>query len=551
MKSITLTQRSGGLLIAAMTTAFAVILMTGFGMTAQAADAEEVLNLNTGATSTSIQMMIDDASTTDGDLIEVGDGVYTENIMMTKELTLKADTQHQATIVGSITIYANNVTVDGFVIDGNESLSTGIDVPGFTGFNGNLAIYGNDIKNFTGAGILLGFDDPGNSEAVTIRWNYIHQNGIGISILESVGDAAIEIADNGIKFNDSAIDNNGENVVFARNDIDNGVVTINVMKHICNPSIQSTQDFNDTAGNLSFDNADDEMTSFLNKLLACPTVVLEDDDYTDGISFEEKRDFDFTVTGDQGETQTISSSTFMPQKVCETDLGIDVNGDGEISADTCVDTSMYVYSNVSSGNVVVTETVSPTGDIGGFLEFTPAALNDGFDEEITLNDANRFEDGFVVINSDLDEGDDTITLHLYNMQVEVDDSDDDSDEVTSSPSNGGGSGGDLLAPRSSQGSVAGASDRNNDRDDRDDRDTRSDRDDHENDRNGQVIGAQDDTDVWTDAEMSLKLRQMTMQLQGLLGILQSQQSQQGSVLGQSVGFPNTGDGSDGNSTLGQ
>ena len=190
---------------------------------------------------------------------------------------------------------------------------------------------------------------------------------------------------------------------------DTATTTVNVMKHICNAAIKDLADFESTDGPDA-----NQTTEFHDKVLACPTVVMEGDDYTDGLAFDGKRAFDFEVKGDEGETQTIADATFVPGKVCETDINFDANGDGTIDANTCFDTSLYSYTDVSAGNITVTELVSPTGRIGGALEFTPAALNGGFDEAVVLTDSNRFDDGVVEIDSTLDN-DGVVTLHLYNF----------------------------------------------------------------------------------------------------------------------------------------
>lgn len=62
-----------------------VISMSGI------AGAAEVKNLNTSKTFTKIQEAIDDPSTTDGNIIIVGPGNYTENILVNKSLTLKSN----------------------------------------------------------------------------------------------------------------------------------------------------------------------------------------------------------------------------------------------------------------------------------------------------------------------------------------------------------------------------------------------------------------------------------------------------------------------------
>jgi major membrane immunogen (membrane-anchored lipoprotein) len=216
-------------------------------------------------------------------------------------------------------------------------------------------------------------------------------------------------------------------------------VTINVMKHICNPNVQDIDDFNDVDVNNNGE------TEFTDKVLSCPTVLLEGDDYVDGtVHFSENRPFNFRVTDQNNDNQDIADATLVNQQVCEAEepddpeentiyLGADVNDDGLMNA--CLDTSLYSYENVAGGDdISVVELLSPTGQAGGALEFTPPSLNGDFNEEVTLgDDGDRFEGGVVELDS-TEDNDGTITLHLYNFQdddgqIDQDDSDDD-DEVT-------------------------------------------------------------------------------------------------------------------------
>ncbi len=196
---------------------------------------------------------------------------------------------------------------------------------------------------------------------------------------------------------------------------DDNTVTINVMNHICDEDTQTVDEFD------SFDGPDDnDTTDFHDKVLNCPTVVLDGDSYVDGtVHFPETRDFNFTVTGDDGEEMTISDAEFMPMKLCETDVDFDVNGDGDIDAGTCLETSMYSFEGVAGGNVTVTESETP-GDVrAGALEFTPDALmeNDDADTLVDEDVDDVFSDGDMTLMLDTDEDsqDNVVTLHIYNF----------------------------------------------------------------------------------------------------------------------------------------
>lgn len=167
-----------------------------------------------------IQDAVDNA--TSGDTVVVLDGKYTEDVTIDKELSLQADNLKASTIMGSVMIHASNVSIQAFVIDGDASpddaagirITTSADAT----FSGTAQIIGNEIKHFK-QGIRLDFKDPENNEAVLIRWDYIHRNDIGINAEGSIGDAAIEITNNNIKYNDNGIGSAGTGVMVNHNNI--------------------------------------------------------------------------------------------------------------------------------------------------------------------------------------------------------------------------------------------------------------------------------------------------------------------------------------------
>ncbi|HLG23832.1 MAG TPA: PKD domain-containing protein [Candidatus Nanoarchaeia archaeon] len=171
-----------------------------------------------------------------------------------------------------------------------------------------------------------------------------------------------------------------------------------VMKHICPSNIQSLSDFNSLGG-------------FVEKEIACPVVVLPNDEASlDAISGGE-HDFDFDVEGSDNTVQSISSAGFIQSKACENeDIG-DLNNDGNISNSTCLDTSHYAYINVKSGNVVVTESEMPEGTRFGAVSFTPNSLMANNDEDSLVS----AEDGVITLDTSGDS-DDSIMLHVYNFR---------------------------------------------------------------------------------------------------------------------------------------
>lgn len=158
---------------------------------------QQVENLNTSNTYTTIQAAVDDASP--GDVLEASAGAYKENVVIDKSLTLKgANTGIAGTDVsrgaesivyplggtgGAFTIQAGDVTIDGFNFDGMnpDEIASGYTIVNTTnkaiGVNGifisdgdfsNLVIENNIIENFSYAGInfvgVLPSTKPATSE---------------------------------------------------------------------------------------------------------------------------------------------------------------------------------------------------------------------------------------------------------------------------------------------------------------------------------------------------------------------------------------------------
>lgn len=170
-----------------------------------------------------------------------------------------------------------------------------------------------------------------------------------------------------------------------------------IVKHICPAEIQSQEDF-------------DALGDFITKVQTCPVITLPGnagpDGAVNGNDPENPLSFDFAVAF--GETTAgIDSATFMPEQLCEADLG-DINGDP--NDNLCLDTSQYAYEEVSQGPVTVTEVTPPDGYEFGALEFTP----DSGDEATLLETVA--EEGRIELDT---TGDDSVTLHVYNFQKPV------------------------------------------------------------------------------------------------------------------------------------
>jgi hypothetical protein len=199
-------------------------------------------------------------------------------------------------------------------------------------------------------------------------------------------------------------------------------VTIRVMKHVCSAQhVQNVDDFE------SVDLNGDGETQFVDKVLACPTVVEPGDEYADGtFHLDDRQDFNFEIEGANGDVQGMDEATFEQRQVCESEegsedadattgvVGADVTGDGD--QDDCLDTSLYRYDGVADGEVTVTETDSPGVTEAGALEFTPQALNPNDDADTLLEEENEVfaDDSSIELDTTRDE-DGAITLHVYDF----------------------------------------------------------------------------------------------------------------------------------------
>jgi len=134
-----------------------------------------------------IQNAIDNSNTLDGDVINVypnGTGVYNENVIVNKNLTIKANSS--GTVVnGSFTVTAagSGSTIDGFTINkGTAPVTNGIYLNSASG----CTINGNTINGFdNGNGIYLGSSDSNTITGNTITncINGIYAIGSTINII--------------------------------------------------------------------------------------------------------------------------------------------------------------------------------------------------------------------------------------------------------------------------------------------------------------------------------------------------------------------------------
>jgi len=186
-----------------------------------------------------------------------------------------------------------------------------------------------------------------------------------------------------------------------------------IMKHACTEEPIKTQaDFDDVVAMAD----GDEVTALALTVLACPTIVLTDDeaDFTDGIHGAGV-DFDFSVTDSNGDTQTLSDAEFMPAKLCETDIDRDANGDGQKTADVCLDISHYIFSDLSVGDVTVKETTPPNGWKFGTVTLTPKVLQVSPSDDAATN--MTFTAKTSTVKLDLSgDADNMAMIHVYNFE---------------------------------------------------------------------------------------------------------------------------------------
>jgi parallel beta-helix repeat protein len=191
---------------------FIVLLNTGFAGAA-------TLNVGTGQAYTIIQSAINAANT--GDIISVGEGTYTENLVIKKNGISVIGTNKEKTIIdakktgSAIRIEANNVVISGFTIQNNGG--SGKDDAGVSLYKANNNMIANSIIVNNSVGISLYTSSNNN----VISGNYIKSSGrYGIFIYTSSDN---KIYNNNIESNQIGIyaDSTSTNHIYSNNFIDN------------------------------------------------------------------------------------------------------------------------------------------------------------------------------------------------------------------------------------------------------------------------------------------------------------------------------------------
>ncbi len=203
-------------------------------------------------------------------------------------------------------------------------------------------------------------------------------------------------------------------------------VDIMVMKHACGESIQSEADFEAVEAK----GEGNPVAALVQTVLACPTIANPGDEQSEGAIAGESTEFTFTVTDSEGNSVSSEDAEFVPGKLCESDVDLDANGDGEKSADVCLDVSHYMFTGLVSGEITVEETSPPNGFRYGTVRFTPNELAENNDEESLVSD--RTEEPIQLDTSG--DTDNSVMLHVYNFQAGMPRTDTVADESTTGQS---------------------------------------------------------------------------------------------------------------------
>ncbi|MDB4978452.1 MAG: hypothetical protein JWM56_638 [Candidatus Peribacteria bacterium] len=190
-----------------------------------------------------------------------------------------------------------------------------------------------------------------------------------------------------------------------------GSTKVMVMTHVCNASIQSEADFQAVEAKANGNPVD----ALVQTVLACPTVRNPGNEPVAGTATGAvagpATPFAFDVLDRNGVIHPWSEGVFSAQALCESDVHLDANGDGTISADTCLDISHDAFT-VPTGAVTVLEKTPPAGTRFGTLRLTPAAFGNANDTASLLQTYPANGAVFMNTNPDTDH---MVMLHVYNF----------------------------------------------------------------------------------------------------------------------------------------
>ncbi|MGI8794546.1 MAG: hypothetical protein ACR2H3_15465, partial [Acidimicrobiales bacterium] len=210
------------------------------------------------------------------------------------------------------------------------------------------------------------------------------------------------------------------------------MVEVEIMKHLC-ADVSTVEQFEaieaaarEEAGSTGLEENED-FAALAATVVNCPTIILSANVSMDEDPMAQVAEFDFTVLDANGQQILSSNSLFVDDKLCETDIMVDVDNNGSFDADVCLDTSYYRFE-VEDGIVTITETQDPDGSTGlGTIRFTPGS---GDDLTLVGSIADVEASGVITLDTRLDpdnsgEGtpdeyaDDLIMVHAYNFTADA------------------------------------------------------------------------------------------------------------------------------------
>lgn len=171
--------KAGVIFTAGSSSGTGIITATVDGMTVskdvtiEGTTAPPVHDITSGHDFTTIQEAINDASTLNGDIIEIDNGIYIENVIINKQLTLRPSND------ASVTVQAFNPGYDVFLInaDGSGSTIQGLII---TGSTNNTGISLENTTHCTVSGNTISYNDRGiwllSSPGNTLSGNIIIAN---------------------------------------------------------------------------------------------------------------------------------------------------------------------------------------------------------------------------------------------------------------------------------------------------------------------------------------------------------------------------------------